>query len=232
MCGRYVLDQPDDISERFGVKQFRLDLPSVYNIAPSMELPVIVEEDGDRVLKLMRWGLVPRWQRARRPGRVPPINARAESVAEKPMFRDSIRLRRCLVPATGFYEWRQDPLRKQPYFVRLRDEPLFAFAGIYDEGDQGGRGPMASFAMLTTRANDLLAAIDSRMPVIVRREHEGLWLSRQITDVEDVEPVMGPLESARVVAYPVATRVNYAHYDGAELIRPRGLEQLPLLQAS
>ncbi|HKG25471.1 MAG TPA: SOS response-associated peptidase, partial [Thermomicrobiales bacterium] len=146
--------------------------------------------------------------------------------------RDSIRLRRCLVPATGFYEWRQDPLRKQPYFVRLRDEPLFAFAGIYDEGDQGGRGPMASFAMLTTRANDLLAAIDSRMPVIVRREHEGLWLSRQITDVEDVEPVMGPLESARVVAYPVATRVNYAHYDGAELIRPRGLEQLPLLQAS
>jgi putative SOS response-associated peptidase YedK len=233
MCGRYTLEHVDDISERFRAQQIHLDLPSVYNIAPSLDLPVIVEDDGgERVVKLMQWGLIPRWQRMGHPGGVAPINARAESVAEKPMFRDLIRRRRCLVPATGFYEWQQVQRHKQPYFVTLKDEPLFAFAGIYDEIDQGGCGPIASYAVVTTRANARLAEIHNRMPVIVRPEHEGLWLSRQITDVEDVEPVMEPLESDRVTAYPVATRVNDAHHDGPELIEPRPLKQLPLARAS
>jgi putative SOS response-associated peptidase YedK len=233
VCGRYVLEQPDDISERFGARQVHLELPSIYNIAPTLELPVVVEgHDGDRVVRLMRWGLIPRWQPRPRPGRVTPINARAESVAEKPMFRESIRWRRCLVPVTGFYEWEQDQRSRQTYFVRLRDEPLFAFAGIYDEVLQPGGARIASFAVVTTRANDVLAPIDNRMPVILRREHEGRWLSRQIVDVEDIEPVMAPLASDRVVVYPVGTRVNYARFDGPDLIQPYALEQLPLLLAS
>jgi putative SOS response-associated peptidase YedK len=233
VCGRYVLEQPDDISERFGAKQVHLDLPAIYNLAPTLRLPVVVEGyDGERVVKLMRWGLIPRWQPRPRPGRVTPINARAESVAEKPMFRDSIRWRRCLVPVTGFYEWEQDQRSRQPYFVTLKDEPLFAFAGIYDEAVQRGGARISSFAVVTTRANDVLAPIDNRMPVILRREHEGRWLSRQITDVEDVESVMEPLESDRVVVFRVGTRVNYAQFDGPDLIKPYRLEQLPLRLAS
>jgi len=233
VCGRYVLEQPDDISERFGARQVHLELPSIYNIAPTLELPVVVERyDGERVVRLMRWGLIPRWQPRSRVGRVTPINARAESVAEKPMFRESIRWRRCLVPVSGFYEWEQDQRSRQPYFVRLRDEPLFAFAGIYDEVVRPGGARIASFAVVTTRANDALAPIDNRMPVIVRREYEGRWLSRQIIDVEDIEPVMAPLDSERVVVHPVGTRVNYARFDGPDLIQPYALEQLPLLLAS
>jgi putative SOS response-associated peptidase YedK len=233
VCGRYVLEQPDDISERFGARQVHLELPSVYNIAPTLELPVVVEDyDGERVVRLMRWGLIPRWQVWPRSGRPAPINARAESVAEKPTFRESIRRRRCLVPVTGFYEWEQDQRSRTPYFVRLRDESLFAFAGIYDEVVQRGGARIASFAVVTTRANDLLAPIDNRMPVILRREYEGRWLSRQITDVDDLEPVMEPLESDRLVVHPVGTRVNYVRFDGPDLIKPNTLEQLPLLLAS
>jgi putative SOS response-associated peptidase YedK len=233
VCGRYVLEQPDDISERFAAKQIHFDLPSIYNLAPTQELPVVVEGyDGERTIRLMRWGMIPRWQPRPGRGKVTPINARAESVAEKPMFRESIRRRRCLVPVTGFYEWEQDQRSRMPYFVTLKDESLFAFAGIYDEVVRRGSATIASFAVVTTRANDLLAPIDNRMPVILRREYEGRWLSRQITDVDDIEPVMEPLESDRLVVHPVGTRVNYARFDGPDLIKPNPLEQLPLLLAS
>ncbi|MEA2596266.1 MAG: hypothetical protein QOF01_2735 [Thermomicrobiales bacterium] len=233
MCGRYTLENVDDISERFQARQIHLELPSTYNIAPSLELPVIVEdEDGDRVVRLMQWGLIPRWQQLGHPAGIAPINARAESVAEKPMFRDLIRRRRCLVPASGFYEWQQIQRRKQPYFVAVKDQPLFAFAGLYDEFDQGGCESIASYAFLTTRANALLSQIHGRMPVILRPEDEGRWLSRQITDVEDLEPVMEPLGSDDVITYPVATRVNDAHHDGPELIRPWQAKQLRLARAS
>jgi putative SOS response-associated peptidase YedK len=178
MCGRYTLEHVTELSERFQARQIHLELPATYNIAPSLELPVVVEdEDGDRVIRLMQWGLIPRWQQVGHPGGVAPINARAESVADKPMFRELIRRRRCLVPASGFYEWQQVQRRKQPYFVAVKDQPLFAFAGLFDELDQGGCEPIASYAVLTTRANARLAEIHGRMPVIVRPEDEGLWLS-------------------------------------------------------
>src|SRR5262249_15399595 len=134
VCGRYTLQNVDEISERFQTKQLRFELASVYNVAPSQELPVVVAEaDGQRAIKLMHWGLIPRWQVVGHGGGVAPINARAETVAEKPMFRDLIRRRRCLVPASGFYEWQAGLHRKQPYFIGVKDEPLFAFAGLYDE---------------------------------------------------------------------------------------------------
>lgn len=222
MCGRYTLKNVEDLSERFQVRQVPLELAATYNIAPSQELPVIVEaEDGERVVKLMQWGLIPRWQRLGHAGGVAPINARAESVAEKPMFRELIRRRRCLVPASGFYEWRQLQGRKQPYYIELKDQPLFAFAGLYDEVAQREGPPVASFAVITTRANELLAPIHDRMPAIVRPEDEGLWLARDVAEVGAIEPVLAPLEAEAFHAFPVTTAVNNVRHDGPELIRRR-----------
>jgi putative SOS response-associated peptidase YedK len=231
VCGRYTLEHVEELSERFHARRIHLELPAIYNIAPSLELPVVVEEDdGERVIRLMEWGLLPRWQPKGHLRPVAPINARSETAADKPMFRDLIRWRRCLIPASGFYEWQQVGRRKQPYLVRVRDQPLFAFAGLYDEIDQGGCPPIASYAVLTCRANARLAEIHGRMPVIVRPEHEGRWLSRQITDVDDLEPVMQPLRSEEVIVHPVTTAVNNAHHDTPELIRPRQVAQLPLVR--
>lgn len=222
MCGRYTLRNVEDLSERFQVRQVPLELSAAYNIAPSQELPVIVEqEDGERVVRLMQWGLIPRWQRSGQVRGVAPINARAESVAEKPMFRDLIRRRRCLIPASGFYEWRKLPGRKQPYYIGVKDQPLFAFAGLYDEVEQGGCAPVASYAIVTARANERLAPIHERMPVILRPEDEWLWLSREVKDPAAIEPLMEPLGSDEVVAFPVTTAVNNVRHDGPELIRPR-----------
>jgi putative SOS response-associated peptidase YedK len=182
---------------------------------------IVEDDDGERVVKVMRWGLVPRWQRGGHGGGVAPINARAESVAEKPMFRDLIRRRRCLVPASGFYEWQKLPGRKQPYYIGVKDQPLFAFAGLYDEVDQGGSAAVASYAVITTRANDVLAPIHDRMPVILRPDDEWVWLSKEVTDPGAIEPLLEPLGSDEVVAFPVTTAVNNVRHDGPELIRPR-----------
>jgi putative SOS response-associated peptidase YedK len=230
MCGRYTLQNVDDISERFQAKQLRFDLASIYNVAPSQELPVIVaDETGERTIKLMQWGLIPRWQVVGHGGNVAPINARSETVAEKPMFRDLIRRRRCLVPASGFYEWQAGIHRKQPYFIGVKDQPLFAFAGLYDEFVPAGSDPIASYTILTTRPNALLAPIHDRMPVILRPEDEGLWLDRDVHGVKELEPLFLPRPSDDVVAYPVATTVNDARHDGPDLIKPR---QLPVARAS
>lgn len=231
MCGRYTLENVQEISERFQARQLRFELASTYNIAPSQELPVIVaDEDGDRAIRLMHWGLIPRWRSGR--GGVGPINARSETVAEKPMFRDLIRRRRCLVPASGFYEWQARVHRKQPYFVTVKDEPLFAFAGLYDVAANDDGDPIGSYVILTTRANALVSSIHDRMPVILRPEDEGPWLDPAITDVHAFEPLFDPLPSEALVAYPVATSVNDARHDGPSLIRPRRSYQLPLARAS
>jgi putative SOS response-associated peptidase YedK len=222
MCGRYTLEHVHDLSERFQARQLHFDLVSTYNVAPSQELPVVVEDDdGDRVIKLMQWGLIPRWQRPGHGAPVAPINARAETAAEKPMFRELIRRRRCLVPASGFYEWQQLERRKQPWFVAVKDQPLLAFAGLYDEIDQGGCAPVASYAVLTTRANALLAPIHDRMPVILDPADESLWLSREVTDVRELDPLLQPLSSEAMAAYPVASFVNDVRRDGPDLIEPR-----------
>lgn len=219
MCGRYMLTAHQEISERFLLRQIPFALFALFNAAPSQELPVVVEgDDGERSVRPMRWGLVPRWQT---PGQgqgrpIAPINARAETLLEKPMFRSLVGKQRCLVPANGFYEWQRHDGRKQPYRIRLRDDALFGLAGLYDESPDG----VASFTIVTTTPNELVAPLHDRMPAILHPEDEADWLSRGLTDAAAARALLGPYPAAAMAADPVSTAVNNTRNDGPEILTP------------
>jgi putative SOS response-associated peptidase YedK len=222
MCGRYVLKAPEDLSERFQLRQLTINLPSTYNAAPTKELPVVVEnEAGEREARLMRWGLLPRWAK---PGEksVAPINARAETLLEKPMFRSLVARKRCLVPANGFYEWKQQNGRKQPYYVSVKDEPTFALAGLYDEFADPDGELIASYTIVTTQPNELMATLHNRMPAILPRADEEEWLSHDVADPHQVERLLVPYSAAAMIAWPVSLAVNNTRNDDARLIEPLG----------
>lgn len=225
MCGRYTLvghreiaeRLREEIVERFRLGQTPLALVSLFNAAPSQELPVVTEgEDDDRVVRLMRWGLVPRWRKPGQGSSVAPINARAETLLEKPMFRGLVGRRRCLVPADGFYEWQRRDGRRQPYRFHLRDNALFGLAGLYDESPDGE----ASFTIITTSPNALVAPLHDRMPAILRPEDEADWLSHDLTDPHAARALLRPYPAAAMAADPVSPAVNNARNNGPELIAP------------
>lgn len=222
MCGRYAIATPGDINQRFNLTQPPLHVEPVYNAAPSMHLPVVVENvSGDWEAQLMQWGLIPRWSK---PGTksVAPINARAETLREKPMFRNLIARTRCIVPANGFYEWRQTDGRKQPYYISIPDDPIFSLAGLYDEIDDGNGGITASYTIITTSPNDLMTRLHNRMPVILPRRDEEEWLSRDVTDVDQLERLLVPYDAQIMTAWPVSTAVNNTRHDTPTLIDPIG----------
>ena len=210
MCGRYALHSLiGDLREHFGLFG-ELDFPPRYNIVPSLNLPVVRHGDGGRELALCQWGLIPAWSKTMPKNR--PINARAETVAEKPFFRTAFRRRRCLVPANGFYEWQRNGTRKQPWYVRLKGAELFAFAGIWDSWDNSGQ-TLDTFAIITTGACETMRAIHDRMPVILDADQYGPWL--EIGNPDLLAPYAGEL-----AAYPVSTRVNSPANDSRGLIEP------------
>lgn len=223
MCGRYVVAGRLDnleFSERFQLRQLKIELPETYNAAPSQRLPVILEEDAaERAARLMQWGLVPRWRKPGERDSFAPINARAETVLEKPMFRPLMGNRRCLVPASGFYEWQQRAGGKQPYYITVREQPLIAFAGLYDEREEDGE-VLASYTILTTAANDLMAELHNRMPVILHPEDEEEWLSREVDNPHAVEHLLRPFPAEAMETRPVSRTVNNVRNDGPELIEP------------
>ncbi|MCC6943073.1 MAG: SOS response-associated peptidase [Thermomicrobiales bacterium] len=221
MCGRYVINAPEDLSERFQIRQLTLNLSHSWNVAPTTEQPVIVENrDGEREARLMTWGLTRRWARASARKGPAPINARSEGIGDKPMFRDLIRNRRCLVPANGFYEWKNLGDRKQPYYITVTDEPLFAFAGIYDAWKGENDDVVASYTIVTTQANDRMASIHERMPVIIRQEDEEEWLDRSVADAAQIERLLVPYPGEAMTITPVGRLVNNVRNDGPELIEP------------
>jgi putative SOS response-associated peptidase YedK len=216
VCGRYVVAGQQELSERFQLRQIPLHLMPTFNAAPSQQLPVVVEEtDGARALRLLRWGLVPRWRKPGQSNTPTPINARSETIIEKPMFRGLVKGHRCLVPASGFYEWQRQN-GKQPFYITLRDEPLFAFAGLYD--DPPSDDEPGSFTILTTEANALVAPLHDRMPVILRRDDEATWLDPDLTDPEEITHLLRPYPAAPMVAYPVSKAVNNVRNNSPELI--------------
>jgi putative SOS response-associated peptidase YedK len=217
MCGRFALAYVRAFHTRFEVIDHAARVEPRFNIAPTQTVPVVVRESTNKVVE-MRWGLVPFWAKDPKIGNKM-INARAESVATKPAFRTSLKRRRCLVPATGFYEWRLSGKTKQPYYIQTKDGQMFAFAGIYDNWRGPDGGALQSFAIVTTKANAFMSKIHDRMPVILRREHEALWLSDGQLSEDDLGEVLKPYPSGEMRAHTVSTDVNNPRNDSEDLIR-------------
>ena len=221
MCGRYVVAGHQELSERFQLRQLSLRLAPTYNAAPSQQLPVVLEDErGERVVRLLQWGLRPRWQKPGAARSIAPINARAETLLDKPLFRPLVGHRRCIVPANGFYEWQRTDGRKQPYYLTTTDGSLLGFAGLYDEAADPDGEALGSYAIITTAANPLVVPLHERMPAILRADDEAEWLSRDVTDPHQVERLLHPYPAEAMVAYPVGTAVNNVRHDGPDLIEP------------
>lgn len=222
MCGRYNLTLPVDALARLFDFPERPNLAPRYNIAPTQEAPVIRRRDGgQRELVLMRWGLVPSWSKAMGKS-APLINARSETVADKPSFRSAFRQRRCLIPATGYYEWRSDPSGKQPFHITPADGGVMALAGLWESWTDPARAdapPLLSFALMTTRPTDELAAIHDRMPVILAPANYTAWLD-PAAPADRLAPLLGPFVGAALQAYPISRRVNAVRHDDPDIIAP------------
>ena len=222
MCGRYTQTAAfDELALRFGITVEDTDLEDLaprYNVAPSQSVPIVVAHNGGRQLVMARWGFHPVWMKT---STLAPINAKAETVATSRMFQAAVKHHRCLVPADGFYEWKPVPgqRRKQPYYLRLKGGGLFAFAGLYTPTDARAGAP-ATCTIITTTANDLVASIHNRMPVILERDDEVRWTDARVTDPATVLPCLRPLPAGRMEGYPVSTLVSSPGNEGPRLVQP------------
>ena len=250
MCGRYAASRnPDDLVEAFEVE--RSEVPSGqgpdWNVAPTKDALVVLEraprEDRDgapvRQLRALRWGLVPSWAKDRSVGSRM-VNARADSLLDKPAYRRAAVSRRCLVPVDGWYEWQASPVatdargrpRKQPFFVRRTDQDVIALAGVYELWRDRGRDPddpeawLTTYAVVTTEAEPGLDRIHDRMPLALPRERWAAWLDPGVDDPDTVRTLLEPGPPGRFVAVPVSTRVNNATNNGPELVEPAAVDDL------
>jgi putative SOS response-associated peptidase YedK len=223
MCGRYTLSTPTDLLSNLYELETDVTTEPRFNIAPTQEAPVIraSPETGNRRLDLLRWGLVPFWAKDLAIGNRM-INARSETVAEKPAYRVSLRKRRCLIPADGFYEWQATGGVKQPFFFHRKDGHPFVMAGLWDRWEKGDSGPLESFTILTTSPNDIVAPIHKRMPVILEPEYFRSWLDPSLEDLESLMDLLAPTPSSMLEAYPVSTYVNSPAHEGPECVDPIG----------
>jgi putative SOS response-associated peptidase YedK len=217
MCGRYNLVPTENVAGRFHVDDQQLPLLPRYNVAPSQAMPVVVRNSPNRIVE-MEWGLIPSWSKEPQV-KFSMINARAETLTTSPVFRGPFKSQRCLVPASGFYEWRKTSQGKQPYCIQLDGGELFAFAGLYDIWRDANGNELYSYTIITTTPNDLVAPIHNRMPVILHRDDENAWLDKH-TDPADLLALLTPYPADAMAAFPVSRVVNNPANEGAELMRP------------
>lgn len=222
MCGRFTRStDKDDLQSRFGfINPRNIPLSTRYNISPTQNLPTVVINQDQRELTLMRWGLIPSWAKDASIG-YKMINARGETVAQKPSFKRPFKDRRCLVLADGFYEWkRTDKKNKIPYHFVLKSREPFAFAGLWDEWKSPEGEPILSFSLITIGANELMGQIHDRMPVILHEEDEARWLDPLLKDTDKLNELLKPYPSDLMEAYEVSTIVNSAKHDSPDCIKP------------
>jgi putative SOS response-associated peptidase YedK len=218
MCGRYSLDvDPAAIAEHFELAEVPPLLPR-WNVAPTQNVPTVILAPEGRRLVSLRWGLVPSWAEDPSIGNRM-INARAETVAEKPAFRTVLRKQRCLVVASGFFEWKAEGKGKQPYHFRLRDARPFAFAGLFEHWERAGQ-VIDSCTVITTEANDLVRPVHGRMPAILPPERYGEWLAPGEQDPARLRALLLPFDAERMTAYPVSRLVNSPSVDDPRCIEP------------
>jgi putative SOS response-associated peptidase YedK len=221
MCGRFTLTAPgDELAEAFGLEpEATAAVVPRYNIAPSQDVLVVRQAAGHRTLTSVRWGLAPPWAA---PGRQL-INARFESAAGRPAFRDALRLRRCLVPASGFFEWKHEASHRQPFLFRRHDRQPLAFAGLIDTWQAPDSAPRESCAILTCAPNDLVAPVHDRMPLILGRDDHALWLDPAVTSPAQLASLGRAYPAELMEAVAVSTLVNRADVD-----EPGCIEALPV----
>jgi putative SOS response-associated peptidase YedK len=221
MCGRYALyTETEDWSEA-GIAwplDDDFDWRASYNVAPTTAAPVVIHQGRPRVT-LHRWGLVPHWAKDPEIGNRL-INARSETLAEKPSFREAFRKRRCLVLADGFYEWKRQGKQKLPHYVRMKSRRPFAMAGLWENWSKDGGESFRTFTIVTTRPNDLLASIHDRMPVIVDPADYDRWLSPDAQDPGALSGLLAPRPAGEMIAHPVTRFVNSPANDSPRCIEP------------
>jgi len=230
MCYRYVLQR-----EALEALAVRLAIPgpvewrSRYNLAPGETVPVMRAQAGGEGRSLevakMRWGLIPRWTKDAATSTAP-ANARAESLANRPAFRDAFRQRRCLVPATGFYEWKGPSRCRQPYLFRLLDGTPLCFAGVWGSWrDPAGGQTIETCAIITTAPNELVRVIHDRMPAILGPDEIGRWLDPRLTESRELAPLLHPFAADAMKTFPVTTRVNNTRFDDPACIEPAVVDE-------
>jgi len=228
MCGRYRLSRRKQIiEEHFGSVSGDEDWSPRYNIAPTQPIPVIRQNPKEpvRELSLMRWGLIPSWAKDSSVA-AKMINARSETAATKPAFRDALKSRRGLILADGFYEWMRTGRAKQPYCFEVNDGALFAFAGIWDRWKRPDNTWIKTCSILTTTPNAVTATVHDRMPVILEPESYDLWLDPGMTDVQVVSELLKPYDAKSMRSYPVSSRVNHVANDDVECSRSAELIEI------
>jgi putative SOS response-associated peptidase YedK len=223
MCGRYVSPEQAAIERHWHVggrsNAERQTARLTFNAAPTQLLPILRIDPGrGLVLDAFRWGLIPSW--AKDPGiGAKMINARGETVAEKPAFRAAFRRRRCLVPMMGFYEWKKAAAGKVPHYVRLLNAEVFGVAGLYEYWPgKDGAEPIESYAIITTDANEMMSKLHDRMPVILAEKDHAAWLDPRNENTGELQQLLKPYPADEMTAHPVSKRVNSPKNDGAELI--------------
>jgi putative SOS response-associated peptidase YedK len=217
MCGRYaVTSAPEAIRALFGYAE-QPNFPPRYNIAPTQPIGIVRLVEGKRQFALVRWGLLPSWVKDPRSFSLL-VNARGESLADKPAFKAAMKYRRCLVPADGFYEWKATGTRKQPYYVHAKSGQPLAFAGLWETWTGPNGEEMETAAIVTTRVNRALADIHDRMPVVVSPDAFNLWLDCTNVDAETAASLVAPAPENLLEAYEVSTAVNRTANDNPDLI--------------
>ncbi len=229
MCGRFVSKTGAAIERYFNVLPHQFQLHDRFNVAPSTGIPVIRSIEGERTLSLMHWGLIPFWAKDTKIG-YKTINARAETVATKPAFRAAYKARRCLIPAAGFFEWKRGVEAKQPHYIHKQDGNPIAFAGLWETWKSPDE-TIESCTIVTTEANEMMAELHNRMPVILDAHDFDWWMTG---DGKEVGQLLKPCPSEWLEAYPISRRVNNPRNGGDDLQAPcskrpdRTLNSLPI----
>lgn len=218
MCGRFTLTAEEtEILERFQLEHEIGNYEKRYNIAPSQQVLAVINDGATNRAGYLKWGLVPPWAKDPAIGSKM-INARGETLAEKPSFRSSYRRKRCLIVADGFYEWKREGNKKIPMYISLKDKSLFSFAGLWETFTLEDGKPLNTCTIITTKPNKLVANVHDRMPVILTKESEETWLDRSIQDVNILQPLITPYHDELMTYYEVSTLVNSSKNEGEQLL--------------
>lgn len=217
MCGRFAQrTDSKKLAKVFGVAEVPV-MEARFNITPAQDILGVFQSEDGRQVTFYQWGLVPSWAKDKSMGsRL--INARSETVAEKPAFREAFKKRRCIIPADGFYEWQKTDGKKQPFFFRMRNESPFGFAGLWEHWEGRGGESINSCTILTTEANDVLRPVHDRMPVILHPDDYDLWLDSDVRKLELVKELLSSYPASEMMSYPVGTSINSPRNQGAKLI--------------